>query len=283
MSESESLPLNIADRILPENAFDRNDYATARRIRPSSPLSRYLFITSDVTPPSDVLLQVILSGGRILSQPYTRSSINTSSYWYLYRDAGRILLTNWLQVRGTPSSGKTVLSVLIFEYIRERGDRVVLGVPDRSASGSMYFQKKDIAPGDGSVLLLDEAQASYEDLELWTIFKSIGDKFINNRVIAFISYGSTTSDYTVPGSTPIIVPICRQVTLRPIDHNDGTPPVGLFLSPTEFDNLAAVWADQFHFDRTFYKWVYKITSGPVGAARDLVSYISCHDVRDWWW
>jgi hypothetical protein len=99
-----------------------------------------------------------------------------------------------------------------------------------------YFEKekgwvrhKEIA------FIFDEAQLSYGDGDLWNnIFKSI--RFHDDRAIAFASYGSLTSRITIDG-TLIVIDDMQRVTLRPIQHDDDIPSVGLFFTRTEFDDL----------------------------------------------
>ena len=50
-----------------------------------------------------------------------------------------------------------------------------------------------------------------------------------HRAIVFASYG-----------TPIFVEDVQRVTLRAIQHEDYLPPVGLFFSRTELDDLVSV-------------------------------------------
>ena len=134
-----------------------------------------------------------------------------------------------------------------------------------------------MVPGDGTIIILDEAQASYWDGGLWqSLFKQICSKECDNRAIVFTSRGSPTSVAEEEmAHTPVPIPLRNKVTLRPIDHKDGTTPIGLFLTHSEFDSFVEKLSKTLpfaSFDETFYDWVYNVTAGHVGAARDVINY-----------
>ena len=87
-----------------------------------------------------------------------------------------------------------------------------------------------------SFVILDEAQMSYGDVGLWGEFFKELRCFKDQFAIAFASYGSPTSPFTIEG-TPMFVVDLQRVTLQAIDHNDGFGAVGLLFSPEEFNDL----------------------------------------------
>ena len=146
-----------------------------------------------------------------------------------------------------------------------------------------FLRSKDLVPGDGTIIILDEAQTSYWDMGLWqSLFKSICSQECNNRAIVFTSRGSPTSvPEEVTVHTTIAIPLRNKVTLRPIDHKDGTAPIGLFLTHSEFESFAEKLSRTLplaRFDKTFYDWVYNVTAGHVGAARDVIHYTASQTV-----
>jgi hypothetical protein len=150
------------------------------------------------------------------------------------------------QVRGTPASGKTWLAELVSWYIRQQEPAThVIWIQGWSrdevkAKGrwQRYFETEmGWVEHENTVFVFDEAQMSYEDGDLWNnFFKSIHS--YNCRAIAFASYGSASSRFTIAG-TPIVIEDAQRVTLRAIQHKDDLPPVGLFFTRMEFDDLVS--------------------------------------------
>ena len=198
-----------------------------------------------------------------------------------------VLHLNLGQVRGTPASGKSTLSLLLCAYIKrlEPTTRVVLldtwALQVTQGRWSTYLRlTKNMVAGDGSVLVFDEAQSTYWDSGLWnSLFKPIIAKECENRAIVFASYGSATSAPGIAG-TNMIIPLRNKVTLRPIDHHDQTKPIGLFLTHTEFLDFVRTRypSNRCKFDTTFFEWTFNVTAGHVGAITDLLRMISAQTV-----
>jgi hypothetical protein len=134
---------------------------------------------------------------------------------------------------------------------------------------------------DGSVLIIDEAQRTNGDLDLWDfLFKAISanPEQFQNRIILFSSYGSPNG--SAVGGSPMVIPHRQKVTLRPIEHNDDIPPIGLFLTSEEFEDFISKKypRSQFHFDTTFHRWVFDISQGHVGAIADVIRVVLAHHV-----
>jgi hypothetical protein len=70
------------------------------------------------------------------------------------------------------------------------------------------------------------------------------------------------------------------VTLRPIQHNDGIPAIGLFFTRTEFNDLVSKQypSSEHSFDSSFLDGVFDFTNGHVGAIVDFIGIILAHDV-----
>jgi hypothetical protein len=130
-----------------------------------------------------------------------------------------------------------------------------------------------------TVFVFDEAQASYEDGDLWNnFFKSI-QNYHNCRAIVFASYGSASSRLIILG-TPIDIMDAQRVTLRALQHKDDLPPVGLFFTRMEFDDLVSKLypSTKYRFDTSFFNALFDLTEGHVGAIHGFMTIILGHEV-----
>jgi hypothetical protein len=144
-----------------------------------------------------------------------------------------------------------------------------------------YLQhEKGWVQGKKTVFIFDDAQLSYEDIDLWgEFFKNI-EAYDDLFAIAFASYGSPTSSPRIQ-FIPFSVCDSQRVTLRPIDHGDGLDPVGLLFSRMELDELGSKQfsSPEHYFHPSFFNAVFDLTGGHVGAIHDFVGIIMVHDVR----
>jgi hypothetical protein len=127
---------------------------------------------------------------------------------------------------------------------------------------------------DESVLIVDEAQTSYWDTNFWAKIQDI-DKDSPFRLITFASYGSTGADasFMIPH-----YPYQTQVVgLRAVDYGDGVA-VGLLLTEREFHDFISKKFSGHRFDDAFLEAIYDLTTGHVGACKDLLEAIQAHDV-----
>jgi hypothetical protein len=200
---------------------------------------------------------------------------------------GPEILSDSLQVRGTPGSGKTVLAQLLAQYVLRRDpDMNVIWVNGWSLeeveeSGGLfsYLEKKGWAPDRNTLLIFDDAEASYKDTYLWGhFFKSIHE-WNNRRAITFSSYGTPSPRISVPGML-IQWNNSQKVTLHPIDHGYGLPTIGLLFSREEFDDLISRQYPNpdYHFDSSFFDSVFDLTEGHVGAVLAFMTVVISHDV-----
>lgn len=118
-----------------------------------------------------------------------------------------------VHVRGTPASGKSVLSLLLRDYYRRNG-RIVfrLGVWEQNlgdlndedpwASFAQILRrkypnmkKKQEIFADGNVIILDKAQGTYGDTAFWNyIVKSVQGRIdYHKKLCLFASYGSPST------------------------------------------------------------------------------------------
>ena len=198
------------------------------------------------------------------------------------------MLSEFLQVRGTPASGKSTLVRLLGRHIRDQEPDVCViwiggwKLDDVAKCGGWYSflkTRKGWIPGENTVFIFDEAQVSYRDVELWNeLFKGIHD-YPDRRAIVFASYGSPSSVIDIEG-TPILVSPTVRVSLLPTAHGDNLPAVGLLFTRAEFDELVSKQypSSEYHFHPSFLDTVFGITEGHVGAMYSFLTIIVGSDV-----
>ncbi len=190
-----------------------------------------------------------------------------------------------MKVRGTPASGKTVLAQLLAEHIYQQDESVhiiwIYGWPTKAERRNYrsYLQEKGWIEYAKTVFIFDEAQESYHDIELWTGFFKSMRAHRERRAIVLCSYGSPASRISFR-EIPLVVTDAQRVTLRHIDHKDHLPPVGLFFTLSEFNDLVTknYPSPQFHFHSSFFDTLFRVTNGHVGAIQDFISIIIADDV-----
>jgi hypothetical protein len=221
-------------------------------------------------------------------QQYIKSCVPIASSRYPYDVEYSTMLSEFLQVRGTPASGKSTLAMLLSRHIQvqEPHVRVIwIGgwkLDDVANCGGWYSYlktRKGWKPDEDTVFIFDEAQVSYKDGELWNeLFKGI-HAYRDRRAIAFASYGSPASLIDIEG-TPIVVAPAARVSLLPTTHQDNLPAAGLLFTRAEFDALVSKQYSypQYHFHPSFLDMVFEITEGHVGAMYSFLQIILGSDV-----
>ncbi|PYI23954.1 hypothetical protein BO99DRAFT_418681 [Aspergillus violaceofuscus CBS 115571] len=160
-----------------------------------------------------------------------------------------------IRINGTPASGKTTtMKLMANELLKRYPDTplyILSGWPERQvrAAGGWvrYFQQQlnicisgDELEAFPSFILLDEAQESYWDTDLWVqLFKSI-EKTVSVHFVLFTCYGSGMvhggGGQNLPTQTPMNFQLYQQISLRPeegIYHHSGRKEVGLLLNEDE--------------------------------------------------
>jgi len=72
----------------------------------------------------------------------------------------------------------------------------------------------------------------------------------------------------------------QRVTLRAVEHKDNLPPVGLFFTRMEFDDLVSKLypSTEYRFDASFFNALFDLTEGHVGAIHGFMTIILGHEV-----
>ncbi|KAE8352425.1 hypothetical protein BDV28DRAFT_135151 [Aspergillus coremiiformis] len=213
---------------------------------------------------------------------------------------------NVIHVRGTPASGKTVLSQLLRDYYLENNRKVFL-IETWTSLGS--FEGKDnwtrfasllqtmypqydraelFAPN--TVILVDEAQASYKDPYFWnTIIKERrSDEGEDIKICLFCSYGSPSTGLEIDHVvfTPATFGSPQRITLTP-QPGEYSPKLGLFFTPDEFDEAVSLlttnnYEEKFTIDKEAMSYLYELTNGHPGGVASLVNFFHFmhrHDLK----
>jgi hypothetical protein len=165
-----------------------------------------------------------------------------------------------LHVRGTPTSGKSTLAQFLQDYVKRISpDTQVYAlswllpevIERNGINGALYYQllnfhtNRPIDADDwlymrNMLLIIDEAQMSYQYGDLWTRFikriSSDGDE--GRRVILFASYGSPAERPLIHGgvgSPSIELTANQRVSIRPLF--DNSQEVSLYFTRLEFDDV----------------------------------------------
>lgn len=93
-----------------------------------------------------------------------------------------------IHVRGTPTSGKTTLSLLLHDYILcTRSDIEVIWQLWSETESINWLKWTN---REKTVIIIDEAQASYNDVRFWAnLVKPVADTRFGPMIALFCSYG----------------------------------------------------------------------------------------------
>ncbi|KAL4959659.1 uncharacterized protein BDV14DRAFT_184292 [Aspergillus stella-maris] len=207
---------------------------------------------------------------------------------------------NVIHIRGTPASGKTVLSQLLLDYYLTNNRKAFLLETweplEASQSGDPWtrfglhlqqkypeFDKTWKSVPANTVILIDEAQGSYRDTYFWnTVIKnrrSGEDKDI--KICLFCSYGSPSTgveeDDNENGFTPVTFGPAQRITLTPQVGKDS-PNIGLFYTEDEFCEVVSLlttnkFDEPFTIDKAAMDYIYDLTNGHPGGVTAMVDFL----------
>ncbi|KAJ7601276.1 hypothetical protein B0H17DRAFT_1123474 [Mycena rosella] len=152
---------------------------------------------------------------------------------------------NFIQLRGSPASGKTILLHLIQQHLESEGKIVErLDKPwptDEMERRGLHvwlrtLRDKALENSIETVVLIDEGQASYGDFTLWnSYFKAwTGDITCQFRILIACAWGSVTPHAMTSGWYPkIVLEEQQKIGLRP----SPTSPFGLLFINPKWRNL----------------------------------------------
>ena len=193
-----------------------------------------------------------------------------------------------VHVRGTPCSGKTTLAMLLWDYYRERGERVVflngwhnvrnprIHLVDECNAYGYYGVEPHTLTKANVVFIFDEAQQSYDNGDLWSgIIKTQSGSHAGPKICLFSSYGSPATGPTDHPSktTPIHIGPSQRISITASRFAS----VCLFYSREEFEDVVnrrcSNPTSKFELDPAAREYLYSITNGHPGATDALLDFI----------
>jgi hypothetical protein len=216
---------------------------------------------------------------------------------------------NMVHVRGTPASGKTRLSELLRDYYRKEGRKVSLikeweklnhkypwdslvklvekwneeAQDAPTTASSQSEQDLSWVLTSNTVILVDEAQMTYNDSALWnTILKERqSPTYYKFRLCLFCSYGSPAAGPDQTFFTPVRLANQQCISLTP-QSQQGSPPIGLFYDKEEFKDVVSRllkfhFEEGFNFDEGALEYIFALSNGHPGAVTSIVDVI--YEVR----
>jgi hypothetical protein len=198
-----------------------------------------------------------------------------------------------VHIRGTPASGKSILSLLLRDYylknksmaFRLSGWKINLN-PDPWRNFACNLRrsypevKNDIAFfADNNVIIMDEAQSTYSDTRFWDdIVKQVQGLTTYNIKLCFLSsYGSPSTGLPynpADHSAPVSFGPNQCISLTPTLEL----PIGLFYNADEFDEAVAKLCSRepvqkYAIDRAAQEYIFNFTGGHPGGVTSVVEYI----------
>ena len=212
----------------------------------------------------------------------------------------RIQKYHVIHVRATPASGKSTLSRLLMRHVkRERP-----GLTVKWCTWPTRFQEKlgcgydsystvlshlfEIPPNREInwlewpvVLIIDEAQESYDCENFWNGFiKSISPTH-PCMVILFSSWGSATSKSEANTATPVIFEPEQRISIRPLHASDPA----VFFTYAEFLDVVerlkiyeSRYGQAFLPDKDVIDYIWELTNGHPSATRVILSLLAESEV-----
>ncbi|KAH0558586.1 hypothetical protein GP486_004759 [Trichoglossum hirsutum] len=213
----------------------------------------------------------------------------------------RIQQVGVVHIRGTPASGKTILSLLLREYVEKEVSNLpvlltswnrVAHLPTNTAYDELLseafkiYQKKDWR-SLRALIIIDEAQMTYAYGSLWAdLIKNITPTS-GLKIALFASYGSPRNSplITFNTATTIITPMILNTDQRiSIRRSSRNPNLGLFFSYTEFKDVVArvceycVRAGAFLLSTETVEYIWEITNGHPAGVRVMLDVLAISEI-----
>lgn len=196
-------------------------------------------------------------------------------------------------VRGTPTSGKTTLAKLLDEYYERHDVPSVLIRSWPKGGYNLYtdiliqrarrkghtFVTENNIDNCNIVFIIDEAQMSYHDQNLWLEFiKSQISRLHGPRVCLFCSYGSPTGGATNfdAGSPVGFIGIQKRISLT-VSNIRYAPSICLFYNRAEFDDVVRRLCTDIRrplpLDDGARDYIFDLTNGHPGAVEAVIDIL----------
>ena len=146
-----------------------------------------------------------------------------------------------INVRGTPASGKTTLSLLLHDHILcTRPDLQVFWKVWAGRANSDWMACSNKVK---TVIIIDEAQASYDDFNFWAnLVKPVADNRYGPMIALFSSYGSPVEGRPTGKIVPMRFPIHQRMSIRPLTRDNIQ--FSIFFTRQEFEDLIRLTRSQ---------------------------------------
>ncbi|WEW56806.1 hypothetical protein PRK78_002261 [Emydomyces testavorans] len=190
------------------------------------------------------------------------------------------------QVRGTPTSGKTTLAELLYTHIANLSKNplqpvfITWQLPENPQVGydnhlrvlSSGRTGPDLLIQNDLVLIIDEAQLSYNHIDFWMTFvkRQVGNG-VGPYIILFSSYGSADSTVmSILGSAPVTLEHFQRVSLTP--QPDSPHKLSLCFNDEEFDDLCLRFTNggEFTISDMVRDYIFQLTNGHPGLCHGLL-------------
>ncbi|KAI9768896.1 MAG: hypothetical protein M1839_003850 [Geoglossum umbratile] len=223
--------------------------------------------------------------------------VTLAALWELIQQVGVVY------VRGTPASGKSILSLLLKEYVKEKTPNLLvlrtswhrmidLNLPKNTEyyellNEAFKAHRREDWRNLQALIIIDEAQATYAYSSLGADLIKITTPGSDLKIALFASYGS-------PRDTPFDISdaaIAAPMNLNPnqrisIRRSSRNPDLGLFFSYTEFEDVVARVCE-FHarpgaslLSPETVEYIWEITNGhPAGVQVTLRTLANSEIVR----
>jgi hypothetical protein len=203
-----------------------------------------------------------------------------------------------VQVRGTPTTGKTILSRLLFTFIESKKSHYkpvyvtweLHGTGGRGKATWLDFlcqtsgglaSPAGFGDSHNIIFIIDEAQLSYKDPKFWMeCIKSQKQATTGPYIILFSPFGSPSSiALRIDGSAPIDLSPQQRVSLLP--STDGVSNIGVCFTFEEVKDVCSAMTG----DRTFrvcediLRHLFTLTNGHPGLTHSLLQCLFEREVR----
>jgi hypothetical protein len=228
-------------------------------------------------------------GGSYEGPTYVHDSSYTLREETVHKLLELVMAQTVVQVRGTPTCGKTVLANLLYSYAQKAyPDYVVVYVTWQLYGSYMrqkqrwkeflctwsrgHIQPENFWTNNNVIYIIDEAQLSYEDELFWVeCIKTQKDKLVGPYFVLFSLYGSALSIVLeIKGSAPVDLIKEQRVPLTP---QPGWPhDITLCFTVEELRNMCQRMIGQrgFTVDADVLEHLFILTNGHPGLARGLL-------------
>lgn len=196
-----------------------------------------------------------------------------------------------MHIRGTPASGKTILSELLFDRLSQQNKNVIrIETWDSSKAAEVYLAQvccdhgyKDVKAKhirtSTFIFIIDEAQQTYPVPSLWYgLVKTFIGRGKGPQFCLFSVYGSPQNGaVSYPaGTTPPILGNEQRVSLT-ASYNLGSLRISLFYRPDEYHDVIERICHrpgiEFTLSTDLKNYIYALTNGHPGVIDEMIFFL----------